>query len=404
MNKSTAGTPFEVIRRLLFFLLIILSVFAFTYAELSQSVVISQVEKEEVVPDSTDYGNSLIDKVSRIKNKAKEKIEEKKGQIKVKGTEWEEIFSKAEETYNYDRPAKGWENKITSSDLKFNNIYYIFFKPDEKPIASIYDKLNDGKSHLLKLAVKEPKYLEIMTKNTEIHGLNGLINDVPSDFAYPYRKYALALIVLAFVLYLIIPGPKKDTNTIRMKRGRIVLADFASYLLFLPFFALPFFIIGGVKAALGEYIIFTSVFWAVSILGLILIYWSIKYAKLEIKVTEEGFWKFGLGTKEEFKFSDIDYIQRAVISAPKKLTAATIISDVASPGGLSGVGLLTAVNSNGGLYIKTKDNRSAYIWYSDSFGNVMLKNFDVLINALEKNNIPVKEEMIDIRRVFPPEK
>jgi len=403
MNQTSSSTPFEIVRRLLFFVLIIFSVIAFTYEDLSPLVVISKVEKEDVQNNTVDESNSLIDKAKRIANKFKDEIKMKKGQIKVDSTEWKDIFNKAEATFNDNSPKEGWKDRISANDLDWHNIYYIFFKPNETPIDSIYDKLKDNKTHILKLTAKEPQYLEISIKRTEIHGLNGPINDVPSAFAYPFRKNAGILLLLAFTSYLILPRPKKDPNTIRMKGWRIVLADFSAYLLFLPFFALPLFIIGGFKTATSEYIIFTAVFWLISILGLILIYWSIKFSKHEIKVGTAGFWRFSLGRQEEFKFEDIEYIQRATIRAPKELAAGSLAAGIASPE-MAGAGLLAAANSNGGLYVKTKDNRSAYIWYSDSFGNIMLNNFEVLTNALEVNKVPIKEEMLNIRAVFPPER
>lgn len=111
--------------------------------------------------------------------------------------------------------------------------------------------------------------------------------------------------------------------------------------------------------------------------------------------------------RQEFLYSDLDYRQGVALRPPRWLIILSYVAAFAGRGaaqtaGQMGRAMILDASQAGGWYLKSKDNRSAYVWFTDQMGSIAMKNLKRLTQALEAAQVPLKEEVIMIRRIFPP--
>jgi predicted deacetylase len=110
---------------------------------------------------------------------------------------------------------------------------------------------------------------------------------------------------------------------------------------------------------------------------------------------------------QEFRFAELEYIQPVTFLPPKWLIAASFLAvflgrSAASTAGQAGRAMLLASSEAGGLYLKARDGRTAYLWFTDQMGNVAVQHLDRLADALEASKVSVKEETQTRRGILPP--
>lgn len=418
IKEDSFSAPLEILRRLALTISLVLSVALAFLTDFRPYVTVRPVDFAKK-QENVNRWLEEYEQISRMSLHEYIAYETKDKLISVDGAEWQNFFQQVSDSFEHNMPVKGWEFRIREDELKDSlksmktgehdrrSFYYLFFRPAEPPLKTVMQFLKTG-AYYLKLNSPSVKYLEL--NYSPAYELTGFGNSSrwPVEFSYPDRKYSLWIALTGLIIYIILPWPKTAPHIVAMTRWRVILMDMASiFILFFLFFALPFFIIGGTVEALTDYIFFTLIFWILAALGVILIYWAMHYAVYRIYVHDDRMEIISLKGHQEFPYSDISFIQPATLRPPKWLIILSFLSiflgkGVAQTAGQAGRTALLSSSKGNGLYVKGKDNGSAYIWFSDPMGNMSFDNFDRLTDALKKAKVPAKDDLIEIRAVSPP--
>lgn len=108
--------------------------------------------------------------------------------IKVKGKEWEGLFSDLAQASIGDSP---------------DPYYYLsqnYFKVDANPLSSIHDQLNEWNSTIYALVTQDSGRVE--TLSISLEGPNDFRKYAPTWLAFPYQRYGYLLLILGLVIYI----------------------------------------------------------------------------------------------------------------------------------------------------------------------------------------------------------
>ncbi|MBM3298213.1 MAG: hypothetical protein FJY83_11535, partial [Candidatus Aminicenantes bacterium] len=172
----------------------------------------------------------------------------------------------------------------------------VFFRPDEPPLQILRGRLEKNHDRLV-AALDRPEggsaYFEIVLQtygDDDFHFGSGFSRRPrpPARFLRPCRKFSLWILLAGLLFYVLLPRPKLDRASIRYAPWRVVLGDVASLLMFLPFFALPFFIVGGTVQTFTQGWIFLLIMWPLAFVGVWLLHDMARSASYEIRLRDDG--------------------------------------------------------------------------------------------------------------------
>lgn len=339
--------------------------------------------------------------------------------IDVDGQEWQALLTSASAVFSGGPLPDGWMRRVddyTRRDIQkpppFSDppkVSRLIFWRDERPLADLAPTVRLRETYHLRPRGSDtrPLLLTLIPK-PEIAGIGNTSFGVPTPMAYPLRPAWPWLVAIGLATYLLLPWRKIGPDTIAWPTWRLVLGDVASALLFIPFFGLPFLIIGSTQAALTFLLPFTAVFWILAALGAYLILWIIRYACWSVRVMPDAILIENLTGRRTIPFAEITGIQRAEIRPPKWFVVLSFIAAfVPSRGsariGQAGRAMLLASSSTSGLILRLRNGPSPIIWFTDQMGSVAIRNFDKLTEAFERHQIPQIEEVVELRRLTPPD-
>ncbi|KAB2954250.1 hypothetical protein F9B85_00715 [Heliorestis acidaminivorans] len=331
-----------------------------------------------------------------------------KGRVTVvEGPQWEDFFQKVQHSFLARRAVEGWEHRVNDPFSNDTTLYWLFFHSDEVPWTYLEDSLPFEDRSYLKLGQSADYLMVYQSKPYEIRGIGDTVSEIPTGFAYPYRTYSPWLILIGLFSYIVLPWPRSRPTKVTLFRSRQILLDLFSVIFFLFFFSLPLFIIGGAVEAATRYFFFSLLFWSLAVLAGIMVFYAVYYGVFRVIVHRESLQIMTLTGKHTISYDDIDYIQQARLIPPKWLlwgtkASALFGSNPAQSARIVGSALLLESSKNGGLHIRTKEGSSYYIWYTDQVGNVIFKNFDILLHQLEGRSIEVVTEAVTLSAFFPP--
>lgn len=403
---TNSGSQFEVLRRIILVLLPVIAVVLTFWGDFSALVYISNADfaHEQKQPHIMGIG-PLTDEEVRLSELPLDQYiaEVTKGRvIVVRGAAWENLFAKVSNSFASNRPAKGWEYRADGFYYEFHDLTKLYFRPTEKPIEQIVARAKTKDPGYLRLADAKNIYLiNIVTPSSPTLGV--WPTQYPSALIYPLRKYAWPLAVIGILIYIAVPRPRKNERIVELSRWRLVVMDWLAAVMFIVFFGLPFFITSHSQAAFSDYLVLSAVFWLLALLMLCLVYWSAWYASYRIYVGNGKIRIFNLGRVADFNLWDLEYVQPAALRPPRWLIMGTLLAGAAAANpGAAGQGMILAGSEQNGLYLKARDGRAAYIWFTTQLGVEAMLNFDVLLDELEKANPPRYDEVKEIRAIFPP--
>lgn len=339
--------------------------------------------------------------------------------IDVDGEVWRSFIESVASVFGGGELPDGWLRRVSDyarRDIKRPRplggqpkIDRLTFWRQEPPMAELAPTIKMQESYLLRLRQgATPPLLVTLMPKPEIAGFGHANVGVPTPMAYPLRPAWPWLVGIGLVSYVLLPWRRIGADMIAWPTWRLVLGDVASALLYLPFFGLPFLIIGSSQLAMGVLLPFTAIFWILAALGAYLILWTIRYACWSVRLVADGIVIESLTGRLPIAFADIAGIQRVELKPPKWLVvlsflAALLPSKGAARAGQTGRALLLSSSSTGGLILRLKNGRSPVLWFTDQMGSIAVKNFNKLTEALEKHKVPQIEEIIELRRISPPD-
>jgi hypothetical protein len=332
----------------------------------------------------------------------------------VSGPAWAALFAGLRAADANERDARTWQERAPADERRwgFSNKSY-FFRPEEAPVAEIAGKLTRNADRLY-AAMRRGETVEYL--RAEFHVFSG--DDFhfgsgfshrpkpPAAFLFPYRRYSGLIALLGLAAYLFLPRRKKEKGAIFYPAWRNALGDFAAFLLIVPFFALPFLIVGGTVQAITQGWMLCLVFWPLALLGVWLLRIVAWYAGYEIALRDDGLVVRDGRRETLIPFASLAHYRPLDLRPPRWLVWAALLAVFTGKDsarvGAAGRGLLLAGFSNGGVGLGRKDGSSVFIWITDAMGTAALKNAKKLLQALEHAGVRKSDEVQEIRSVAPP--
>ncbi len=334
--------------------------------------------------------------------------------VEVRGPAWENVFAGIKAADANESGGKEWLNRVSADEKRWGFTgKSFFFKPGEEPVAGISGRLREN-AEILYLALgagEAVSYLEAefhVFSADDFHFGSGFSHmpKPPAAFLFPYRKFGLPAMLLGLALYVFLPRRKREKGAIAYPHWRLILGDFASFLLFVPFFAMPFFIVGGSVQALTQGWMFCLVFWPLALLGLWLLRRNTWYAGYEIIARDK---ELSLRTGKKTRaipYASIESLQPLDLRAPRWLVGLSALAALSGRGsasvGAGGRALLLAGSAYGGLGLRLKGGSRVYIWVTDAMGTAALKNACGLVKKLEEAGIAKVNEPERLRSIAIP--
>ncbi len=332
----------------------------------------------------------------------------------VSGAEWERFFAGVLSVQGGSRGDKALLRRVPVDERDFEyETKVLFYRPEEAPLSEAVGAMRkDNETAILALQRRGgTAYLEarlLVYSSDDFHFGTGFsrLPRPPAEFLFPYRFLSLWLLGLGLALYIVLPRKKWPKDTIRYAGWRVVLGDIGSLILFVPFFALPIFILGGTVQAVTRGWILCLVLWPLAFLGVWLLRRSAWYAGYGLRIGPEGL-EVEMGRRDQkVALVDIDHYQPLVLKPPRWLIGMSFLAALAGKGssgmGAAGRALMLAGSAYGGMGLGLKDGSKTYFWMTDAMGNTALKRAERLVQALEQAGIPFRQEPEEIRDITVP--
>ncbi len=286
------------------------------------------------------------------------------------------------------------------------NIHSLYFRPDEGPLAAAVASRRGG-NHVVASRAASRLRLDAYLSPGKKASLGGSAPQ-PTSFFYPRRGLARWPLVIGILMYLLLPWPRGAANIVRVRRWRVMLAaDGGSVLLFGIFFALPILILSSTRAAVGEYLGFSAIFWLLSIFGLLIAYWGAYFAAYRITLGDAAFTVATLRRSQSFSLAEIVHLEPVRIRPPRWLILLSFLAIFAGRGssalGQAGRATLLASSQSDGWLLKTRSGTGLYVWMTDSFGMSQMENGAALVKLLKSAPVKPADEIHEIRAMFPPD-
>lgn len=334
----------------------------------------------------------------------------------VQGNEWEALLEGVKQAATETPLPPQWADRISPSerDLTFYPRQVHFFTT-EKPLAGLAEQFrNNGQRLILALPTAgDPLYFSLIFhafSDSDFGFGSGLSHSPkpPARFLHPYRRYCPWVLLAGLALYILLPWPRKRPRALQYQRWRIILGDIASMILFVPFFSLPMFIIGGARQALTQAWFLILILWPLAFAGVWLLLFNARLAGFCLTWSETGL-EISVGRKtRSLPFSQIGSIRPLLLRPPKWLIIFSWLGALAGRGsaaraGSLGRALILSGSEANGIGLVLKDGSSENIWVSDQMGGPAVRNAGLLLTTLEKAGIPKQDKPKLIRSITLPE-
>jgi hypothetical protein len=413
MPKIPLEAPMESLRRGILLACICLAVVAAKLAVLKPLIRVQPVDFVEKQKDEskwTEEGQRLagLGLDAYIAEKSKGLL------IPVAGTEWERIFDDMKAVEEGSTRNAMLRRRVPSDERKYQFVSKsLYYRPGEAPLAGLASRLR-AEHDVVYLSLRKGgavAYLE-----ATLHTFSGVdfrfgtgfshAPKPPTGFVFPYRPVSLWILLFGLAAYVLLPRRKIEKDALGYPTWRNVMGDIASLLLFVPFFAMPFLIVGGAVQAITQGWILCLIFWPLALLGVWLLRRMAWYASYLIVIRQDAI-LIKVGKSETIvPLADIAGYHPLILTSPRWLVIASLLAALSGRGsagvGAAGRALVLAGSSYNGLSIDRKDGSSCYLWISDAMGSTALKNAGNLVKTLERAGIPRKKEAVTIRSVAPP--
>lgn len=402
----------ELWRRIIYYGCCFIAIIGAFYVDFSPVVIVDIYEPDkDTRRKARKYAESLLSEEDQKGLAQKRQAEIERDTITVDSNGWLEIYNHLNalkvgrsipEEYKKRLPADAYPMLV------------FFFKPEDMPVKKIAHQLksdnqiiylqvvdeNNNQQLQNKDISKTKKYLKLKYQvySGDDFGFGGLKSypRPPTWMLYPYRQYSLWLFLFGLAFYLALPVRHISPKALRYPRWRVILGDLSATILTFTFFALPFFIIGSAQQTLPPYILFSAVFWCISLIGVFTIKIALWYGSYQIEITDEGIRIADYRGIRHFRFNEMEHFQPVIFKPPKWLIWLTWLAALSGRGS-AGRALLLSTSETGAIAIRLRDGREFYITVTDQMGSMALKGFEKIIESLKAKRVKELEDIKEIR-------
>jgi len=342
------------------------------------------------------------------------KVKTQDALLAVSGEAWETFLRDAGAASRGELGAREWTSRIPADSRRWKfTPYRVFFRPDEELLRGVAGSFSrDEETRYLASGGKDkPVYLSLTYQvyDRDAFGFGSGFTGSPKPpvrFLYPFRKASLWILLAGLLAYVVLPRVRPKRDELFYARWRVILGDFASMILFVPFFAIPIFVIGGSVQAVTLAWPLTLVCWPLAFVGIWLLRLQAWYATYRLALKAEGIELSTYKEKRLFRFSEMSFHQPVQVKAPRWLVIASWLAALAGKGsariGAAGRAMMLGGSASDGVAVGLKDGSKAFFWVSDQMGGQALKNAGRMLTDLEKAGVPLKDEVKVIESVTLP--
>jgi len=413
----------ELWRRGILLLGVILAVWLHFYVPLMSFVTVRAVDFAAEQKDEsrlTDSGRYLaqLPLDEYVAEKTKDRA------LLVSGPQWESFFALAVKTSRGEIVPKEWARRVSKDEIDTTSYFRrIFFRTDKPPFEELASRLAvDAEEFDLTLETPagaapeafspSPRHLSIethvMTKD-DFHFGSGYMHapKLPAWLGHPFRRFALPILLVALAAYIVLPRRRRPASAIYYPTWRTIIGDVGSFILFVPFFAIPMLVVGGSVQALTVGWILALICWPLALVGVWLLRFMAWYASYQVVIESEGLHLSTDRGDRHFRFSEMTSFQPIELKPPKWLIVLTAISAFFGRGGAragaAGRSLMLASTAERGFSVKLADKSSVFFWLSSSFSGKTMKNAEKLGDAIKDAGVPWEEKVKSVTSISLPE-
>lgn len=319
--------------------------------------------------------------------------------VKVRGAAWEDFFKNVREGVGEE-----WTRRLPNER---HPLRILFFKPDEPPLNEVSNQLSAANDVLyLTLGdAKETTYVKLTRReysDDDFQFGSGFAPypDPPSFLLYPYRRHSLWVLLAGLAVYVLAPR-KKIPSAFGYSGWRIFLGDLVAFLIIVPFFGLPFLIVGGSLQVVKEGWPLLIFFGPLFLLGVFTLKLSAWFAGYQLLLEPGGLRVSTYRGERAYGYADMLFYQPVVFKSPRWLIVLTWIAALSGKGSarVGGIGraMIVSAAEAGSLGISFRDGSFMYITVTDSVGSVAFKGADKVLEALRTAGVAEEKETKVIR-------
>jgi hypothetical protein len=303
------------------------------------------------------------------------------------------------------RSSKRWWTRRLPSEQ--HHLGDLFFRASEAPVDELLPYFRNDDSPLYAMIVLNglPQYFRIAyhkysDSQFTMFGFSASPKP-PSFLLYPYRNVSIILLISGIFVYLLLPRTERKEGVMAYPRYMIILGDLAALICTLPFFILPFMIVGGFRQAFFEAWPLMAVFWIIASIGLFLFKISAYYASYRLEILEDRLKVSAVNGRAEYPFSGISFFQPVVFKPPKWLIVMMWLAALSGKGAsrIGGIGRAMMVEGSeyGALAVQLKNGKTLYINLTNAMGGKVLKGSESILTSLKKAGVEEIKEVKVIR-------
>lgn len=314
-------------------------------------------------------------------------------------------------------PDESWARRADGLTLhRSPDSVRFYFRPWEHPLNEIFDQLRLDRSVEQYLQIEmgnqsvflTVRYHNPMSSDFQLGTGLALAPLPPSSFLNPLRPATSWLLLTGFAAYLLVPWKQRSEGAIYYPYARLIPGDLVSVMLFVVFFTLPFFIIGGlIQAVTTPAVLLCAILWPLAGLGLWLLFYMAECESLQIVVGDNLVAVETNAYRSTYEFSDVISWQPLVQQTPRSLIRflwlASMFGNASSRLRSAGQAMILSETSVGGLGLSLKNGSTVFLWINDYMCAGAAKAGKSLIAALERAGIPGQADVRIVEALVPPD-
>ena len=194
----------------------------------------------------------------------------------------------------------------------------------------------------------------------------------------------------------------KKPDALRYPSWRIILKDVVSFLLIVPFFALPILLVQGSMQTFKEVWILLIFLWPLSLLGIYSLKLSAWFASYQLMLMKDRLQLSTYKGDREYLYSNMLHFQPIIFKPPHWLIilawiAALFGKGAAARTGGMGRAMILSGSEAGSIGIAFRDGSYMYINITDQKGDIAFPGAEKILDALKEAGVTEKKEQRVIR-------
>ena len=202
--------------------------------------------------------------------------------ISCAGQIWMQFVRDLSEATKGQFPEPSWEQRVEGPTFRAGReSVRFYFRLLEAPLNEIADQLRRDRSVEQYLRIEmgrqsvflTVRYQNPMSSDFQLGTGLALAPLPPRRFLNPLRPDTIWLLLFGFAAYLLVPWKQRPDGAIYYPYARLIPGDLVSVMLFVTFFTLPFFVIGGlIQAVTTPAALLSLILWPLAGIGLWLLF------------------------------------------------------------------------------------------------------------------------------------